>query len=34
VIVTNLVDLLPLVETVLGVLFDKIPTGKVEKARG
>lgn len=30
VIVTNLVDLLPLWKKSLGVLFDKIPSGKVE----
>ena len=31
VIVTNLVDLLPLWKRWLGVLFDKIPTGKVDR---
>jgi long-chain acyl-CoA synthetase len=31
VIVTNLADLLPLWKRVLGALFDKIPTGKVER---
>ena len=31
VIVTNLVDLLPVWKRTLGVLFDKIPTGKVER---
>ena len=30
-IVTNLVDLLPLWKRSLGVLFDKIPTGKVDR---
>ncbi|MBU1745976.1 MAG: AMP-binding protein [Proteobacteria bacterium] len=30
IIVTNLVDLLPLWKRFLGVLFDKIPTGKIE----
>ncbi|KPJ77504.1 MAG: AMP-dependent synthetase [Deltaproteobacteria bacterium SG8_13] len=33
VIVTNLVDLLPLWKRWLGVLFDKIPTGKVDRDR-
>ena len=33
VIVTNLVDLLPLWKRWLGVLFDKIPTGKVDRGR-
>ena len=31
VIVTNLIDVLPLWKKVMGHLFDKIPTGKVEK---
>lgn len=31
VIVTNLVDLLPFWKRSLGILFDKIPTGKVDK---
>ena len=31
VIVTNLVDLLPLWKRWLGVLFDKIPTGKIDR---
>jgi long-chain acyl-CoA synthetase len=31
VIVTNLVDLLPVWKRVVGFLFDKVPTGKVEK---
>jgi long-chain acyl-CoA synthetase len=31
VIVTNLADLLPLWKRLLGALFDKIPTGKVER---
>jgi long-chain acyl-CoA synthetase len=32
VIVTNLVDLLPLWKRVLGTLFDKLPSGKVQRA--
>ena len=32
VIVTNLVDLLPLWKRVLGTLFDKLPSGKVQKS--
>ena len=31
VVVTNLADLLPLWKRVLGVLFDKIPSGKVAR---
>ncbi len=31
VVVTNLVDLLPLWKRVVGVLFDKIPTGRVDR---
>lgn len=34
VIVTNLVDLLPVWKRYLGILFDKIPHGKVEKTSG
>ena len=34
VIVTNLVDLLPAWKRYLGILFDKIPTGKVERTPG
>ncbi len=34
VIVTNLVDLLPFWKKSLGVLFDKIPSGKVARGRG
>ncbi|MDQ1331230.1 MAG: long-chain acyl-CoA synthetase, partial [Thermodesulfobacteriota bacterium] len=34
VIVTNLVDLLPAWKRYLGVLFDKIPNGKVEYSAG
>lgn len=34
VIVTNLVDLLPAWKRYLGVLFDKIPTGKVDRSQG
>ena len=34
VIVTNLVDLLPVWKRYLGILFDKIPTGKVEQTPG
>ena len=34
IIVTNLVDLLPFWKRSLGVLFDKIPNGKVERAEG
>ena len=34
IIVTNLVDLLPFWKRYLGVLFDKIPTGKVDRAEG
>jgi len=33
IIVTNLVDLLPFWKRSLGVLFDKIPTGKVDRDR-
>jgi long-chain acyl-CoA synthetase len=33
IIVTNTVDLLPLWKRCLGVLFDKIPTGKVDRDR-
>jgi len=33
VVVTNLADLLPAWKRTLGVLFDKIPTGKVERDR-
>ena len=33
IIVTNLVDLLPLWKRCLGVLFDKIPTGKIDRDR-
>jgi long-chain acyl-CoA synthetase len=33
VIVTNLVDLLPFWKRAVGLLFDKIPTGKVQKDR-
>ena len=31
VIITNLTDLLPLLKRYLGILFDRIPSGKVEK---
>jgi long-chain acyl-CoA synthetase len=34
VIVTNLVDLLPAWKRVLGVLLDKIPSGKVDRGQG
>ena len=34
IIVTNLVDPLPAWKRYLGVLFDKIPTGKVEQTQG
>jgi long-chain acyl-CoA synthetase len=34
VIVTNLVDLLPAWKRFVGVLFDKIPSGKVERSEG
>jgi long-chain acyl-CoA synthetase len=34
VIVTNLVDLLPVWKRLVGVLFDKIPSGKIERGAG